>query len=242
MRHDLDQRRMVVQWGNNNLSEQIQILLIDPQPIVRLGAHKVLERSPDLHIAWECDSCRKALSLLGEITPDLIVSEALFPEDECVLSFIKEAHSSQPGLPILVASGQSEDLLAERVFKTGGAGFVDKRSTPTEFLTAIRTVLKGEIYVSSHMASRAMRHYSHHGSHPEEFNPIDRLSNRELEIFNLIGGGSTSRDIANNLNISIKTVETHRGHIKEKLSLAKEQGLVAFACQWVASGGVYKID
>lgn len=191
-------------------------------------------------IAWECDSCREAQELLETVAPDLIVSEALFSDNEGVLTFINEVHRTKPKLPILVLSGQNENLIAERVLKIGGAGFVSKSACPTELLTAMRTVLKGEIYMSSRMASRAFRRYSQGGARQPDPNPIDGLSNRELEIFHLIGGGSTSRDIAGVLNISIKTVETHRAHIKEKLNLPKEQGLVSFASQWFASGGAFK--
>lgn len=175
-------------WGEHNLSNRSQILIIDHQPIVRLGARKLLDKSPELDVVWECSSCREALHLLDDITPNLIISEALFPGDECVLTFIKEVLGTKPTIPILVVSSQNEDLLAERVLKSGGSGFVSKSASPTEVLTAIQTVLGGEIYMSSHMASRAIRHYSHNHSHPAETVCVDRLSNRELEIFNLIGG------------------------------------------------------
>ncbi|MDA0768013.1 MAG: response regulator transcription factor [Verrucomicrobia bacterium] len=222
------------------MDHRTQILLIDHQPIVRFGIRKLLEKDPDLEVAWECSSCHEALDLIKSISPNLIISEALFPMRECVLTFLKEIQASHPTLPLLVFSGQSEDLIAERVLNTGGAGFVHKSACPTELLTAIRTALQGEVYMSAHMASRALRRYSHGGSHPEEPNPVDRLSNRELEIFNLIGVGSSIREIAKELNISIKTVETHRSHIKEKLILPKDQGLVSFASQWFASGTVFK--
>lgn len=216
-----------------------QILLIDCQPLVRLGLQKLLEKCPDLRLCRQCASFAEAFTFLDQENPDLIVSEALLPGTECVLSFIKDVHAVREELPILVLSERSETLLADRVLKAGAAGFVHKNASLTELLHAIRTALRGEVYMSSLTASRAFRQHSHPLNHSDSPNPVQRLSDRELEVFNLIGAGFTSREIAGKLNVSIKTIETHRLHIKEKVLLPKNQGLVSFASQWIAFGKAY---
>lgn len=222
-----------------------KILLIDRQPLIRLGLQKLLEKSPDLELRWQCPSFAEAFALLDHDTPDLIVSEALLPGDECVLSFIKDVQAVRENLPLLVLSERSETLLADRVLRAGASGFVNKSASPTEVLQAMRTALRGEIYMNSRTASRIFRqqpnhsNHSNHLNHSDPSNPVERLSDRELEVFNLIGEGFTSREIAGKLNISIKTIESHRLHIKEKILLPENQGLVSFASQWIAFGKVY---
>lgn len=209
-----------------------RVLLVDDHPIVRQGIAQLINREPDLAVCGEADTAHEALKLLNSLAPDLAIVDVSL-EDRSGIELIKDMKLRLPKLPVLVLSMHHESLYAERALHAGARGYIMKQEAPDRVLTAIRTILAGEVYVSEKMAARMLRSLSDRRAGTEA-SPIERLSDRELEVFRLIGKGFSTSEIAEQLFLSAKTVETHREHIKEKLALAKKGELLRYAVQWCA--------
>ena len=208
------------------------MLLVDDHPIVRQGMSQLLNREPDLMVCGEADSAHQALSLLKTLKPDLAILDVSL-EDRNGIELLKDILVRFPKLPVLILSMHHESLYAERALHAGAKGYIMKQEAPDKVLVAIRTILGGEVYVSEKMAARMLRTLSDRRS-GQGASPIERLSDRELEVFRHIGKGFSSSEIAAQLCISVKTIETHREHIKDKLKLPNKGELLRYAVEWAA--------
>lgn len=210
-----------------------RIVLVDDHPIVRHGLRVLIDGEDDLEVCGEAGSIEEARKLIAEADPELALVD-LSLKDESGLDLIKDLRLQHPELLILVVSIHDEGLYAERVLRAGAKGYVAKQEATYELLSAIRKVLEGAVYVSDRVASRMLDRMT---GNPGEQGPLEQLSDRELQVFRLIGGGKTTREIAKTLHLSIKTIETYRAHIKTKLGLRNATELVQRAATWVQEDG-----
>ncbi len=207
-----------------------RILIVDDHPLMREGLAQLIEHEPDLCAACQADTAAEALNAVASRVPDLALVDLSLP-DRSGLELIKDIHTLHPTLPILVVSMHDESLYAERVLRAGGRGYIMKQQGGKKMMEAIRQVLSGQIYVSDKISARILETFS--GQRPGGVHsPLERLSDREFEIFQLIGQGHSTRQIAEHLHVSGKTIEVHRANIKRKLGLAKGADLVRYAIRW----------
>jgi DNA-binding NarL/FixJ family response regulator len=208
-----------------------RVLIVDDQPIVRERFAQLINNEIDLAFCGEADNPRVAFELVEAKRPHLVVT-GLALKGAHGLEFIKDLHARYPRVRVLVFSMYDESIYAERAIRAGASGFLTKRQPTMELVRAIRNVVAGEIYLSERIAGQALRRFFAHSSvtpQPE----LPQLSDRELEIFELIGRGRSSRHIASTLHIDIKTVETYRSRIKIKLGLGTAAELVASAQEFL---------
>lgn len=207
------------------------VFIVDDHPIVRQGLRSLLEQQPDLRVCGEADNAGDALKAVETARPDVMVVDVSLKGTDG-LELTKSVRALDNDIPILIVSMHDEALYAERALRAGANGYVMKQQISDKVVEAIRQVLRGDIYVSEDIRRRIL--LGMRGSQTtEEKSPVERLSDRELEVFRLLGNGHTTRRIALDLHLSIKTVETYRAHIKEKLSLDNATELLRFAVQWV---------
>ncbi len=209
--------------------EKKKVLLVDDHPLVRGGLAQIIDQQPDMMTCGQAGDDAEALRQMERVKPDLAVIDISL-ESRSGLELLKDLRVLYPELPVLVMSMHDETLYAERVLRAGGRGYVMKREGGEVILEAIRRVLKGQIYLSERMSSRILDSISGRRPHAS---PIEKLTDREFEVFCLIGQGKTTREIAAQLHLSPKTVDVHRGHIKEHLGLKDATALVCFAVRWV---------
>ena len=208
------------------------ILLVDDHPIVRQGLALLINREPDLAVCGDAEEASSALTRIEELKPDLIVVDISLNGPDG-LDLLKNIRSRDSSLPVLILSMLDESLYAERALRAGANGYIMKQEATERVLVAIRRILDGEIYVSERMADRMLHRFV--GGQVGERSPIADLTDRELEVFRLIGEGHGTRQIAEELHISVKTVESYQAHIKEKLSLKNARELVQRAIQWTVA-------
>jgi DNA-binding NarL/FixJ family response regulator len=208
-----------------------RVMLVDDHPIVRFGFAQLIEDEPDMAVCGQAADAGDALKLIPELDPDLIVIDITL-EGMNGIELIKQIHSRYDAVKMLVASMHDETLYAERALRAGAKGYVNKHEATTELVHAIRRVLKGKLYLSDRMTDRMMERAVTGEEEPTQ-SSIDTLSDRELEIFELLGRGMTARQIADKLHLSIKTVDTYRSHIKSKMKLKNNSELAVHAAKWV---------
>jgi DNA-binding NarL/FixJ family response regulator len=207
-----------------------RILVVDDHPIVRQGLALLINREPDLVVCGEAEEATGAMHVLASARPDvLIVDISLNGPDG--LDLLKNIRTTHPALPVLILSMHDETIYAERALRAGANGYIMKQEATEKVLVAVRRILNGEIYVSDHIANKMLKHYIT-GAGTLRNSSIADLSDRELEVFRLIGEGHGTRQIAEELHLSIKTVESYQAHIKEKLSLRSARELMQHAIQW----------
>lgn len=206
------------------------VFIVDDHPIVRQGLSQLIEQEDDLKVCGEAADVKEARVALSKTLPDVVILD-LSLRDSDGLELIKDIRSKYRQLPVLVLSMHDENIYAERLLSAGANGYIMKQAAADQLLTALRRVLSGGIYVSEHVGTSMIERFAVAGRR-QNANPIDRLSNRELQVLNLIGRGRTTREIAENLNLSVKTVESHRQRIKKKLNLQTSPQLVQFAVNW----------
>ncbi|HWW87319.1 MAG TPA: response regulator transcription factor [Vicinamibacterales bacterium] len=207
-----------------------RVLVVDDHPIVREGLTLLINRQPDLIVCGDAEEAETALDAIGRLQPDiLIVDISLNGPDG--LDLIKTIRAAASGPPVLVLSMHDELIYAERALRAGASGYIMKQEGTERVLIALRRILKGEVYLSDRAASRIVQHYVR-GSTAATRPVVAELSDRELEVFRLIGEGHSTRQIAEELHLSVKTVETYQAHIKEKLSLRSARELVQHAIEW----------
>lgn len=211
-----------------------RVVLVDDHPIMRQGLAQLINNEPDLRVCCEAKDAHEAMEIINRRAPDLVLVDISLPQ-RSGLELIKDIHAMHPGVAVLVVSMHDEALYAERVLRAGGRGYIMKQEGGKKLMGAIRTVLSGQIYVSEKMSSKILEIFS--GRRPETESPVERLSDREFEVFELVGQGRGTRQIAEQLHLSVKTVEVHRANIKQKLSLRTGPELVRFAIRWVESQG-----
>lgn len=207
------------------------IFIVDDHPMMRQGLAQLINGEPDLIACGEAENAQQALQFVGTNPPELILVDISLP-DKHGLELIKDLRALHPDLAVLVVSMHDESLYAERVLRAGGNGYIMKQEGGKKMIQAIRTVLSGQIYVSEKMSAKILEIFSGRRSDAAR-SPIEKLTDREFEVFQLIGQGKGTRQIAETLHLSVKTVEVHRLHIKGKLELTDAPSLVRYAVRWV---------
>lgn len=210
---------------------QIKIFLVDDHPLIRKGISKLINAQPDMQVVGEAEDAPRALKGISIHEPDLVVVDISLPGNNGI-ELIKNLKALFRNLPVLVLSMHNESVYAQRSLRAGARGYIMKDEVADKVVLAIRRVLSGEIYVSDRIGTEMLNQLAK-GEPPKNRFPVDSLSDRELEVVQLIGEGLSTREIAGKLNVSIKTIESHRTHIKEKLSLKSGPELVEFAEKWV---------
>ena len=206
-----------------------RLLIVDDHPMMRQGLTQLIDNEPDLRVGAEADSAAAALELVIRQKFDLVVLDVSLP-DKNGLEVIKDLRAQKPDLAVLVVSMHDEALYAERVLRAGARGYLMKQEGGKKILAAIRQVLAGQISVSEKMSAQILEIFS--GRRTGSASPVERLSDREFEVFQLVGQGRGTREIAAHLHLSVKTVEVHRANIKTKLQLRSAVELVRFAVRW----------
>jgi DNA-binding NarL/FixJ family response regulator len=208
-----------------------RILIVEDHLVVRHGLVQIINQEPDLEICGEADDVSGALACLPEVSPDLVLVD-LSLRASSGLDLIKEIKKSYPMLPVLVLSMHDELLHGQSALQAGAKGYIMKRADPDSLMNAIRRVLNGDTHISAQLVGRLLdRSLSEHGDAWRT--SIDRLSTREREVFQLIGKGLATREVADSLGLSVKTIESHRESIKTKLGLNRATELQRAAFQWV---------
>lgn len=212
--------------------EKRRVLIIDDHPIFRHGISAMINAEPDLNVCGEAGSAPAALDAMRRLEPDIALVDISMPGANGI-ELLKSMRAESPKLPMLVVSMHDESLYALRALRAGALGYVMKAEALNSILVAIRKVLQGEPYLSPKFSDRLV--FKAIRSMDEGLgSPVDKLSDRELEVLNLMGRGFGAQDIANELHLSVKTIETHRAHIKEKLDFHDSKEMVRFAIEWVA--------
>jgi DNA-binding NarL/FixJ family response regulator len=207
-----------------------QLLILDDHPMMREGLAQLINNQPDLAVCAEAGTGQEALALAARVAPDLLLADLSLP-DTNGLEVIKDLHALHPGLPVLVISMHDETIYAERVLRAGARGYIMKQEGGKKLMEAIRRVLSGRIYVSEKISATLLETFS--GQPFQSPRSVTELSDREFEVLQLLGQGKGTRQIADQLRLSIKTVDTHRANIKRKLNLRGASELVRYAVRWV---------
>jgi DNA-binding NarL/FixJ family response regulator len=212
-----------------------RIMIVDDHPILRKGLSMLINQESDLVVDGEAEDAQKAMELIESLKPDMVIVDISLPGVDGVelLKMIKLRH---PDLPTIVVSMHDESLFAERALRAGARGYIMKQEAADKVLSGIRRVFAGEIFVSSRVTTRIVERLMDGGQGKQSF-PLDLLSDREFTVFQLIGQGFGTRQIADKLHLSVKTVESYRSHIKEKLRLESGTDLLKYAIQWVQNNG-----
>ncbi|HYP80843.1 MAG TPA: response regulator transcription factor [Steroidobacteraceae bacterium] len=207
-----------------------RVLIVDDHPVVRQGIRLMIEAEPDLTICGEAQTEQQARKLVRELKPDALVVDLSLTEGDG-FNVVRDVHAHFPGIRILVLSMHDEAIYAERLLAEGASGYIMKQAATDQLITALRTVLRGERFVSESLKRSLEARRAADGA------PSSRLSARELQVISLIGRGLGTREIADNLSLSVKTVETHRLTIKRKLALDTNAQLVQYAIKWHGTHG-----
>ena len=210
-----------------------RVLLVDDHPIMRHGLAQLIRMEPGLDVCGEAGSAVDGLACVGKLKPDVAVVDLTLP-DKNGLELIKDIQAMYPGTRSIVLSMHDENLYAERALRAGARGYVMKETAAETLIRAIHRVLEGGIYVSDTMASRMLEQVTGQRG-KANVTGVEQLTDRELEVLEMIGKGTATKIIAEHLSISARTVEAHRSHIKEKLGLTDGPALMRYAVQWVES-------
>lgn len=208
-----------------------RLLLVDDHPIMRHGLAQLIRAEEGLEVCGEAGTARDGLAAVTELQPDLAVIDLTLP-DKNGLELLKDIQALHPGMLCLVLSMHDEDMYCERALRAGARGYIMKEAAADHLITAVRKVLAGGIYASDKMAARMMEQVAS-GRVPTTATPLAALTDREIEVLELIGKGVPTKNIAARLSISTRTVEAHRAHIKGKLHITDGAALVRYAVQWV---------
>ena len=219
----------------NSLGEEVRILIVDDHPIVREGLSTLINLEPDLVVCGEAEDGDGALAALEELKPDLVLLDLSLP-GITGFALIRQIKKLEPRLPILVVSMHDEIFSAGRALRAGALGYLMKAEATDQVIPAIRCVLSGAVYVSEKMASHMISGLVSNRK-SAEVSPVERLSDREFEVFQLVGRGHATSRIARELYLSVKTVESHRANIKRKLDVKDATGLLQYAVRWTVSDG-----
>jgi DNA-binding NarL/FixJ family response regulator len=211
-----------------------RILLVDDHAVVRFGVAQLINRERDMVVCGEEEDASRALEAIGRLKPDLVIADISL-KDSSGLELMRNIKAQYPRIPVLVISAHDESVYAEIAFRAGAQGYLMKESALENTLTAVRRVLGGSIYVSEGLAARMLEHQVR-GPAASKGAPLDALTDRELEVLQLIGKWKGTRQIAEELHLSVKTIEYYREQLKEKLNLKNASELTHFATSWVERG------
>lgn len=209
-----------------------KILVVDDHAVLREGLVAQINREPDLVVCGEAETARAAVAATEKFTPDLVLADINLPGRNG-LELIRDLRALRPALPVLVLSMHDASLFAERVLRAGGRGYISKQQSGGQLIKAIRQVLSGQIYLSEEISTRLLGSLSGKSERPKTLSPVELLTDRELEVFNLIGQAKETKEISRRLGMSAKTVEAHRASIKRKLKLKTGPELTRHAVLWV---------
>lgn len=207
------------------------MFVVDDHPVFRDGLIRIVAAIPGLVVCGEADNAKDAFDAISRLNPDLVLMDINLP-GKSGLELLQDVHAMQPELPVLTISMHDEQIYAERVLCAGGRGYIMKQEGPDKIREAIIKVLSGKVYASERTAAAILDALSRPRSSAST-STLGKLTDRELEILRLTGQGKDNRAIAQELHISLKTVDTHRGHIKEKLGLKNGTELIHYAVRWV---------
>ncbi len=208
-----------------------RVFVVDDHPIVRQGLSQLINREADLMVCGEAESARTALEKLPQAEPDIVIVDVSLDGPDGI-ELLKTIRTREAKLPVLMLSMHDESLYAERALRAGANGYIMKQEATERVLVAIRQILSGEVYISDRIAQKLVHQFIS-GSGPAKRTGMEQLTDRELEVFRLVGQGHGTRQIAEELHLSVKTVESYYAHIKEKLSLKNARELVQHAVQWM---------
>ncbi len=208
-----------------------RVLLVDDHAVVRYGIAQIVNQQSDLVVCGEEEDAAKALSAIARLKPDLVIADISL-KDSSGLELMRNIKAQYNGLPVLVVSAHDESMYAEIAFRAGALGYLMKGDALERVLTAIRRVLSGNIYVSDALAAKMLQQQVK-GNTDIQQSPVKGLSDREMEVFQLIGQWKKTKEIAQALHLSIKTIEYYREQIKQKLSLKNAGELTQYATSWV---------
>ena len=214
-------------------SKATRVMIVDDHPMTRDGLVHLINREPDLEVAWEAENAAQALEIAAAEQPDLALVDITLP-DKGGIDLIKDLKALRPEMKVLVISMHDESLYAERALRAGARGYITKQEGGAKLMQAIRQVLGGQIYVSERTSARIVEIFSGQSAGGTQ-SPVAQLSDREFEIFQLIGEGLSASEIGDRLHISAKTVEAHRVNIKTKLKVGTAAELISYAARWSAS-------
>lgn len=216
------------------MNTAIKVLIVDDHSIVREGLKRIIELEENMEIIGEADDANSAIANISKKMPDIMIVDISLGESTGGIDLIKAVHDRFPSVRILVLSIHDESIFAERALRSGALGYITKNNSYDEIMKAVRTVMSGTLYLQSDASLRIVDKLVHGSTNSGGIN-IDQLSDRELEIFRLIGQGFGTGEIAHKLNIGVNTVQTHKRHIKEKMVFRNSNELVKSAVQWVHS-------
>ncbi len=208
-----------------------RVFIVDDHPLLRKGLGELINQQLDMIICGEAEDAPEALKAICQIRPDLVIVDISLKSQNGI-ELIKNIKAINPSIQILVLSMHDESIYALRVLKAGAKAYVMKQEVVDKVMEAIRRIRAGKVFVSERVAAQMLSQVVD-GNDPSKDSPVDSLSDRELEIVTMIGNGTPTREIAKRLSISIKTVESHRAHIKDKLSLTNATQLVQWCVRWV---------
>jgi len=219
--------------ANSAKKNPTRIVIVDDHPLLRKGVGQLINNEKDLMVVGEAEDAAKALTTIELAQPDVALIDISLGGASGI-ELLKNIKARFPKLQVLVLSMHDESVYAHRALRAGASGYIMKQEATEKVLTALRKVLRGEVYLSERLGTRMLNTLVG-GRSPAAASPIEALSDRELEVFSLIGQGHGTRPIAEKLHLSVKTIESHRAHIKEKLNLQTATELVHHAIQWVQS-------
>jgi DNA-binding NarL/FixJ family response regulator len=225
------ERKMAQAKDRQAKDSRSRILLVDDHAVVRYGIAQLINRQSDLVVCGEEEDASRALNAIATLGPDLVIADISLKES-CGLGLMRNIKAQYPALPVLVVSVHDESIYAEVAFRAGALGYLMKQEAVEKILTAIRRVLAGSIYVSDTQGARMLQQQVR-GQKTIQESPVKSLSDRELEVFQLVGQWKKTKDIAGQLHLSIKTIEYYREQIKKKLNLKTASDLTHYATSWV---------
>jgi DNA-binding NarL/FixJ family response regulator len=214
-------------------AKKCRVLLVDDHPIVRQGLALLIDREADLSVCGEAEGALSAFHAIETLRPDIVVLDISLSGPDG-LDVLKEIRMKTGSLPVLILSMHDESIYAERAMRAGANGYIMKQEATEKVLVAIRRILQGEVYLSDRLTSTMLQQFVR-GTAPVKSSPLLALTDRELEVFRLIGEGHGTRQIADELHLSVKTIESYQAHIKEKLALRNARELVQHAIEWTVS-------
>jgi DNA-binding NarL/FixJ family response regulator len=214
-------------------TKKCRVLLVDDHPIVRQGLALLIDREGDLLVCGEADGAHSAFHAIQTLRPDIVVLDISLSGPDG-LDVLKEIRMKTASLPVLILSMHDESIYAERAMRAGANGYIMKQEATEKVLVAIRRILQGEVYLSDRLTNTMLQQYVR-GVSPTKMSPLVSLTDRELEVFRLIGEGHGTRQIADELHLSVKTIESYQAHIKEKLALRNARELVQHAIEWTVN-------
>jgi len=213
--------------------QRSKILIVDDHPMTRYGIARLIEQEPDLAVSGEAESVQPALAAVKALKPRLVLADLTLAEGEG-LEFIKDMRTLYPEVAVLVVSMHDEALYAERALRAGARGYIMKNEGGEKLVEVIRQVLQGKTYLSDRMSGRVLDIFATRRRRADD-SILGKLTDREFEVFRLIGQGLTTHEIGERLRLSPKTVETHRLHVRQKLQLKSGPGLINYAVRWAGT-------